>query len=38
MTNVKDQINSIKRLGTNLKYGAKERDQLCNFPKNIKEL
>ena len=27
-----DQINTIERLKTKLKYGVKVRDQICNLP------
>ena len=29
---VRDQIDTIERIGTKLKYGMKDKDQLCNFP------
>ena len=27
-----DQIDTIERLGTELKYGVKDRDQICSLP------
>ena len=29
---VRDQINTIKNLGTKLQYGANDKGQLCNLP------
>ena len=29
---VRDHIDTIEMLGTKLKYGVKNRDQLCNLP------
>ena len=31
-----DQIDTIERLGTKLKYNVKDRDQICNLPNNLK--
>ena len=31
---VRDQINTIERLETKLKYGVKDRDQICSLPLN----
>ena len=30
-----DQIDTIKRLETKLKYGVKDREQICSLPKVI---
>ena len=27
-----DQIDTIERLGTELKYGVKDRNQICSLP------
>ena len=32
---VMDQINTIERLKTKLKYNVKNRDQICNLPFNL---
>jgi len=29
---VRDQIDTIERLRTKLKYGVKDRDQICSLP------
>ena len=33
-----DQVDTIEKLGIKLKYGVKDRDQICSYPRYINDL